>query len=300
MKCYQPIFINKNLDINVFPFGLLVPCGKCLACREAQKREWSYRVLHESSYYKYKHFITLTYNSESVPKDTNGRLVLYKPDLKAYIKRCREALRRRGITDFKYYACGEYGVQTFRPHYHLILLSNERECPSIFKDRWNKGFVYVVERSTYQSIFYTCGYVDKKIAYRRVKDVYDSYTAPFSLKSKGLGRRYALDNRERLSKKLYDTWQGFKIGLSRYYKNILGLRDKFLRFGNRLKQLTYKYYLDKYGKEENIRLFNERNKYIGNQYYSYEIEDIVSNNLKVRKHEWLHRYNNKMYFNRLI
>ena len=48
---------------------MVVPCGKCMACRVKRTMEWSVRILDEASYYKANTFLTLTYNDENLPKD---------------------------------------------------------------------------------------------------------------------------------------------------------------------------------------------------------------------------------------
>ena len=58
-------------------------------------------------------YITLTYNDDHLP--ANGSL--QPRDLQLFWKRLRKA-RTPGI---RYYACGEYGDQTARPHYHAII-----------------------------------------------------------------------------------------------------------------------------------------------------------------------------------
>ena len=53
---------------------LLVPCGKCLACRIARRQEWSMRCLHELSSFDDAVFVTLTYDDDHLPP--NGTLVV--------------------------------------------------------------------------------------------------------------------------------------------------------------------------------------------------------------------------------
>ena len=51
MRCTKPIRL-MHLNHVEYPDGLLVPCGKCLACRIARRQEWSMRVIHELAGYK--------------------------------------------------------------------------------------------------------------------------------------------------------------------------------------------------------------------------------------------------------
>lgn len=57
-------------------------------------------------------FITLTYDNDHIPHGGT----LNKEELQKFFKR----LRKRGF-QFRYYACGEYGEQGLRPHYHAVL-----------------------------------------------------------------------------------------------------------------------------------------------------------------------------------
>ena len=67
MYCYQPITIQVIQAGKSFKQDLQVPCGKCLGCRIAKRKEWSLRMLHELSYHKESVFLTLTYNDYYVP-----------------------------------------------------------------------------------------------------------------------------------------------------------------------------------------------------------------------------------------
>lgn len=62
-------------------------------------------------------FLTLTYSDDNLPK--GGTLV--KRDLQLFMKRLRKAYGK-GV---RFYACGEYGEITGRPHYHLLLFNCE-------------------------------------------------------------------------------------------------------------------------------------------------------------------------------
>lgn len=50
---------------------------------------------------------------------------LDKLDLQLFFKRLRKNLDNYGIKNVRYYACGEYGPVHFRPHYHLLLYTNQ-------------------------------------------------------------------------------------------------------------------------------------------------------------------------------
>ena len=85
-----------------------VPCGKCVACRQNHARAWSFRCLAElQCTSKPSWFLTITYD------DAHNPNVLSKRDLQLFNKRLRKA-----YGPFRFFACGEYGDGTHRPHYN--------------------------------------------------------------------------------------------------------------------------------------------------------------------------------------
>lgn len=88
----------------------LVPCGSCYECCTAYANMWAKRCMDEASQYNENCMITLTY------EETDGKL--HKEHLQKFIKRLRRKLEPKRI---RYYACGEYGGQRDRPHYHCLV-----------------------------------------------------------------------------------------------------------------------------------------------------------------------------------
>lgn len=143
-----------------------LPCGKCIGCRADQSLMWSVRCYHESTLHDKTSFITLTYSDELLPPD--GKLV--KSDLQKFFKRIRKDYPPRSL---RYFACGEYGDKTNRPHYHAILFGenflndrldiNENLYTSqTLQNYWKYGHVSIAP-VTMASICYVCGYVTKKM-----------------------------------------------------------------------------------------------------------------------------------------
>ena len=127
MQCTNSHWIEKQ--------QIRVPCGVCRACRIRRATDWTIRITNDLAR-DYDHrgmFITLTYNDNSVPlnyKPLNREgafklpYTLNKKHLQNFFKNLRMTLQRtyNDKTKIKYYACGEYGEKTFRPHYHAIVL----------------------------------------------------------------------------------------------------------------------------------------------------------------------------------
>lgn len=68
-------------------------------------------------------------------------------------------LRYHAPEKLRYYAIGEYGTNTYRPHYHIILfgLPIQEIHNGIIEKSWNKGHVYVGQ-VTRASIHYVTKY----------------------------------------------------------------------------------------------------------------------------------------------
>lgn len=77
-------------------------------------RDWSTRLVHEAAQHEQSSFITLTYSDEHLPPDYSINV----RDLQLFMKRLRKA---RSGQKLRFFACGEYGEQGYRPHYHLIM-----------------------------------------------------------------------------------------------------------------------------------------------------------------------------------
>lgn len=180
MTCYYPISAWKAKNKN--PTGkrsmvfnprdgfadmpVELPCGKCTGCRADQALMWSIRAYHESTLHDQNSFITLTYDDDHLPKDG----CIDKKHLQDFFKRLRRDLPPGTV---RYIACGEYGEQTRRPHYHAILFGLDFLHDKITIDDslytsptlerfWGQGHVSIAP-VTMASICYVCGYVMKKI-----------------------------------------------------------------------------------------------------------------------------------------
>lgn len=215
-------------DINTF----IVPCGKCLGCRLDRARMWSDRMALELDHWKKGMFITLTYNEDNVPLNSEGYRSLNKNDWVLFMKRLRKHFEvkekffnedtRRWNTrvtsrkEFKFFACGEYGSHTFRPHMHACLFGlsledfSDRKLKGVnelkqayyiseeFSKIWDKGFVILSDIS-YQTMNYVARYIVKKVAGETDKYITENKVEPeWQLMSRrpGLGALYLEDHPE--------------------------------------------------------------------------------------------------------
>lgn len=183
----------KDLDFRV-------PCGKCLPCQKKRRSEWSLRLEHEYLFSDSAFFITLTYNDYHIPRTKEGYQTLHKKHLQNYIKRlrndhvkyvskhlqCSKKEVKFRAKPLRYYAVGEYGSKTRRPHYHLILFNMDISNLAPLTNQWKAGFADV-GTVTSASINYVTKYMFKQFNRKT-----DKRTPPFSLMSKKpiLGHAY--------------------------------------------------------------------------------------------------------------
>lgn len=211
MRCTHPVVINP--DPARYPYGLRVPCGKCVQCKIHRREEWTIRLQHELQSWDSALFLTLTY------RDHPG--TLRKRDVQLWLKRLRKVISPRKV---KYYICGEYGDQYGRPHYHAIMYGLGVGDSDVVCDTWYHGMVHVGS-VTRDSIRYVAQYIDTVYGGDMADVVYADRVVPWAVMSKGLGRKHALSQRDQYVEYGYLTDRGVKHGLPRYYLSVLGLTD---------------------------------------------------------------------------
>lgn len=139
----------SDVMLCVKPFGSF-GCGTCLPCSLNRRRMWTARLVLESYDHGDSVFVTLTY--------VDDPWSLVPRDLTNFLKRLRKSLNR----PIRFFACGEYGDQSGRPHFHVILFGVSRlfDSEKIYQ-AWGHGFVDVGD-VTPRSCAYVCGYLVKK------------------------------------------------------------------------------------------------------------------------------------------
>lgn len=227
IKIVDPLFF-LNFEIRngkPFPeeYKMLLPCGQCVGCRIQYSREWANRCMMELKYHDSAYFVTLTYDDLHVPRsyytdEKTGEvftsLTLVKRDFQLFMKRLRKKFSDDHI---RFFMSGEYGTNSFRPHYHAILFGLHLDDLSLYK-KSPQGFSYynspslqacwcdsdgqpigfaVVAEVTWETCAYTARYVMKKLTGKEAEFYTNFNIQPeFTLMSRkpGIARQYYDDH----------------------------------------------------------------------------------------------------------
>lgn len=224
--CITPMW-RREYQVNV-------PCGRCPVCMKKRVSSWSVRLLKEAEVSTSALFVTLTYDTQYVPITRNGWMTLQKTDLQNFFKRLRYYERKKNNPQtVKYYAVGEYGGKTSRPHYHAIIF-NASEYG--IADAWRSergdeiGHIHY-GKLTPASAGYTLKYISKKIKDRKPND---DRKDVFAIMSKGIGKWYTEDQRNirwhisSLDDRYYiPAGAGVKASMPRYYRDRIYTPEQF-------------------------------------------------------------------------
>jgi hypothetical protein len=169
MPCYSPITLRRDT-----PDEIEVPCSRCIGCLKRRQNSWGCRLSHELLFHDAIdcHFITLTYDDKNLVWASDGA-TLYPRHLELFLKRLRK------VHPFRYFACGEYGDKTGRPHYHLLLFGfplddfisydNTYKTSDLIDHVWGHGSHNLIGSISNESIFYCAKYVTKKAVISQVE-----------------------------------------------------------------------------------------------------------------------------------
>lgn len=209
--CYRPINLKT---------GSIVPCGRCPKCIARRVSAWSFRLMEQEKVSSSAHFITLTYDTRYIPITSKGYFSLDLRDVQLFFKRLRRA-HPNGSDKLSYYCVGEYGGQTARPHYHVILFNAKLE---LINDAWNMGDIFY-GTVTGASVGYCLKYMSKNK--KQMKHWLRGRKKEFATMSKGLGISYLTSEMcewhvTDLENRMYcNLINGVKISMPRYYKERL-------------------------------------------------------------------------------
>ena len=137
----------------------------------------------ESYFHPYSTFGTLTYDETHLPS-VDGLPVLWKPDIVEFTEKLR--YQTRHIKPLRYFIVGEYGTETWRPHYHYILFGLDPvQAEQAMSVAWPKGF-HQVAPLNFDRALYTAQYCLKKMT-KPDDEKLQGRMPEFSRMSKGIG-----------------------------------------------------------------------------------------------------------------
>lgn len=249
---------NPNLkyeDVIYRPDCMLIPCGQCIGCKIDKKEEWATRIEMEAALWPKESiwFVTLTYDDINIPSinhqtgevyrggtytghtgDLKSNQTLWYEDIQSFLKRLRKASK----TPMRFFCAGEYGTQTGRPHYHLILFNYYPEKlepyrllskPGYFTDtRITKAWPYGIHNMSMplndKAYKYTAAYVTKKMGDEIETYKKNGLLPPFCQMSRkpGLGDEYYKQHYDEIWQKGYiQLSSGKRAKIPRYFQEKL-------------------------------------------------------------------------------
>lgn len=226
---------------------LLLPCRKCVGCRLDKSREWANRVVMEQLYHQESWFLTLTYDDEHLPpaypvdpataEILSVHATLVKEDLQKFFKR----LRKNSKQELRYFASGEYGSQTYRPHYHCLIFglhlddlqpikrnfSGDQYYVSDFIAKcWPYG-IHILGQVTWNSAAYVARYTMKKATHGYTKEYYEKAGIQSEFQTMSLrpaiGRRFYDDHPDLFEYSTFNVttmYGGLKMSPPEYFRKL--------------------------------------------------------------------------------
>jgi len=254
MLCLSPITLTKH-KVGGTTARPVVPCGKCAACLKSRRDDWSVRLIEECKSHMDVSFVTLTYADGklnfigSVPTVSKLDIQLFFKKLRKYVK-CR------------YYCVSEYGPNTNRPHYHIILFGVSKEKHKIIQQCWSNGNI-MIDDINIQRIRYVAKYHVNKGTFPV------GASPPFALMSRkpGLGSNYLSKMKDYHSESITRSFYQLnskKVHLPRFYREKLYSKEQRLIIASMFNDTTYS--------EKTIKEFNEN--YPNDNYFQHKMNEI--------------------------
>lgn len=202
-----------------------------------------------------KSVVALTNNISNAHAETHAEAEsLKKSDLRKFIHRLYKDTRKKTSTKIRYYAVGEYGENTQRPHFHAAIYGEDftddrypwRKSPSghqlyrssTLEKLWPHGAAEIGDL-TFESAAYIARYIMKKINgkkadehYKRVDSHGEIYwiTPEFNVMSRrpGIGKKWIEKYGSDVYPHDYVIMKGVKHKPPRYYDKELDKVDRLL------------------------------------------------------------------------
>lgn len=138
MNCLQPLTLEVKDKYNRKEH-IFVPCGRCPLCIQNRSNQWVFRLKEQMKKCSDAYFITLTYDNEHLPHNSNGKEYVQK-----FIKRLRKNYHLP--KEFKYYLVSELGGEFGRLHYHALFYNTGMRLGQLWRaiyNTWASGRIKV-------------------------------------------------------------------------------------------------------------------------------------------------------------
>lgn len=254
MPCFSPLRAWKSRLVNesgkrslVFKSQhsdqpddpLDIPCGQCIGCRLERSRQWAIRCVHEASLYENNCFLTLTYNDENLPDDGS----LHKEHFQKFMKRLRKKFPRSKEDNIRYFHCGEYGEQNYRPHYHACIFNFDFDDKILWSTKngfrlytsdtlqklWPFGYC-IIGDVTFESAAYVARYIMKKVTGKKADEHYQGLEPEYTTMSRrpGIGKGWLDSYLDDVYPSNFIVMNGKKMNPPKYYDKELEKLDDCL------------------------------------------------------------------------
>ena len=256
--------LKRNGFTKVVPVG----CGTCKGCQLQKSKEWANRICMELESYPEEEcwFITLTYDDEHI-NWAEGQKQEYMPgygilgveieeqtlnktEFSNFIKKLRAYWEYHyNVKGIRFFACGEYGGKTKRPHYHLIVFGMPMVCNDLeqwgaselgykrltsktISEIWGKGFVDI-GKVTWESAAYVARYTLKKAYGKDAKKWESEHVKEREFidmsRMPGIGRKYYEEHKEDMYK-FDEAWirkglTGATVKIPAYFDRLFDVED---------------------------------------------------------------------------
>lgn len=232
--------LDRLIKETKYTKATIIPCGKCIGCRLESSRQKANQGSLEASMLEQDRtwFATITYDDDHIyvpeliedehgitwididaEEEWGGSLV--GKDLQDFVKRLRYHVKQKYPLDYvgnpvnnelRFMMCGEYGGQTERPHYHLIIFGLYLPIEDLYAPRMKNGDVYYQSKiletawdkgisnitpASWNTIAYVGRYVTKKISGDKAIEYY-------ARKGQAEKEFYRCSNRPGIGKSYYD------------------------------------------------------------------------------------------------
>lgn len=290
MACYYPIKMYRSPSgpnskgktplvshVKTSQGGIDVPCGRCIGCRLERSRQWAVRCKNEADMNDENCFITLTYNNENLLYRSTDRPTLNPRDLQLFWKRLRKEFDKNG-RKFRYFACGEYGDTTNRPHYHACLFGidfkdkkyhstkndNHLYTSDLLNHIWGNGHC-LIGAVTFESAAYVARYImGKKLGNQKDYYIENDIIPEFNTMSRrpGIGANWFDKYHKDVTTFDIQVVNGVETRPPKYYDKLLEKMDvdKYNKNKSNRNYQKLKTRLQQTKTTKNILMYNKRQK----------------------------------------